>query len=168
MKNLVVTLATEADFETLTAVEIQSKRASIPECVEEVEVDPEKRHARWQTYFAGTSPSSSRPERVVFLASEAGAAIGYIAGHHTTRFDLDCEIQSFYVLKEWQRKGVGETLLRHLATWMAGKGFTSACVGVAPENPYRTFYQKHGAQIKNPHWFVWENLPAFLDHSREG
>ncbi len=154
------TTATVSDLHRLTQVEIESKKASIPQCVESVELDKTLRYRRWETYMAGSSPSSSLPERVIFVAKEQDTIIGYLAGHHTTRFGLDCELQSVYVLKPSQGQGIGTALLERFAAWMTEHLFRSACVGVAPENPYRAFYLKQGAVAKNPHWLIWEDLPA--------
>ncbi len=96
--------ATEADIPALTQVEIQSKKESIPEQVDEIEVDYPRRLQRWQTYFRGESPGGSKPERLVLKAVVDGRLIGHLAGHLTTRYDMDAEIQSFYILKEHQRR----------------------------------------------------------------
>ena len=151
------------DVHELTSVEIRSKLDSIPDLVEAIEVDADSRLKRWISYFTGESPSSSKPDRIVFGVTEAGEIIGYIAGHHTSRFDVDLEIQSFYILKKWQRKSIGTNLLVRLSQWAQVKGYVSACVGVAPLNPYRSFYLKHGAYVRNQHWLEWGNLPRSLN-----
>lgn len=157
-----IEVLSSADVHAITSVEIRSKRESIPDLVETNQIDEESRIHRWKTYFAGTSPSSSEPERIVLGAMDANTLIGYIAGHHTSRFGMDMEIQSFYVLKQWQRKSVGTDLLLRFSAWANEKGYTSTCVGVSPLNPYRSFYLKFGATERNQHWLEWKDLPGSL------
>lgn len=110
--------ATENDITKLAPVEIESKQQSIPELLEDFEKDYAAREYRWHTYFKGESPQSSLPQRQVFKAVVNERIIGYIACHLTTRYGKDAEIQSFYVLKEFQRKGVGLALLAKLVNWL--------------------------------------------------
>jgi len=147
-----------SDATELARVEIESKRRSIPHLVDAADVDFAQRERRWMTYFQGLSPASSKGERRVLKAVLDGACVGYIAGHLTTRYEMDSEIQSFYVLREHQRRGIGSALLAGLADWLVGRGATSLCVGIAAGNPYRAFYLKHGAGYLNPHWMYWTDV----------
>lgn len=88
--------ANEADIEELTQVEIESKRQSIPECVEDDGIDVDSRRQRWQTYFKGQSPQTSKPQRIVLKAVTNGKIAGCLAGHLATRYNSGAEIQSFY------------------------------------------------------------------------
>ena len=105
---ITIEIAHEADKEQLTKVEIESKIQSIPECVDAIEIDYEVRLYRWGTYFNATSPASSKPQRIILKAVTDGTIIGYMAGHLTNRYGLDAEIQSFYILKEYQRNSTGK------------------------------------------------------------
>lgn len=82
--------ANEADIEELTQVEIESKRQSIPECVEDYEIDVDSRRQRWQTYFKGQSPQTSKPQRIVLKAVTNGKIAGCLAGHLATRYKFRC------------------------------------------------------------------------------
>jgi GNAT superfamily N-acetyltransferase len=139
-----ILIANETDTDALTQVEIESKKQSIPECIEDFEIDYDSRAYRWKTYFAAQSPQSSKPERIVLKAVEKGKIVGYIAGHLTTRYEMDAEIQSFYILKPYQRTGIGTALLGRFIDWLASKGSKSLCVGIASNNKYKAFYLKHG------------------------
>lgn len=154
--------ATPSDIDILTQVEIASKAQSMLPYLESFEMDYEKRFARWQTYFAGQSPTSAKPERVVFKALIENELIGYIAGHLTTRYHKDAEIQSFYVLKEYQRKGVGLQLLQCFVKWLIELEAGSLCVGIAEANPYQAFYLKFNGKYLNPHWIYWDDLNKLL------
>ena len=96
-----ILIANEKDIEELTHAEVESKKHSIPDCIEDYEIDYSSRHYRWQTYFKGQSPQTSKPGRLVLKAvNDDSKIIGYLAGHLTIRYNLDAEIQSFYVLKQ--------------------------------------------------------------------
>lgn len=160
--DLVIQIATELDIDVLTKVEIESKIHSIPDMIEPLEVDYKKRFDRWQTYFVGQSPASAKPERIVFKALIGNELVGYIAGHLTTRYDKDAEIQSFYILKEYQGKGIGGQLLHHFVKWLLQYDVKSLCVGFHEANPYQAFYIKYGGKYLNPHWIYWDEVNDLL------
>lgn len=153
-----IKVATPADIEAITHVEIESKLKSFPELVEPHDIDFETRAYRWRTWLAAKSPVSAKPERVMFKAIDQHKIIGYVAVQLTTRYEKDAEIQSFYVLKDYQRTGIGTTLLKHVLDWMINFDARSLCVGIAPENPYQQFYLKYGGMFLNPHWIVWDDI----------
>jgi GNAT superfamily N-acetyltransferase len=155
-----ILIADAGDVDELTRVETRSKLQSIPLLLGDVDINPAVRRERWRTYLAGTSPASARPERVVLKAVVGGDMVGYLAGHLTTRHGRDAEIQSFYLLRAYQRHGVGTALLRRFLDWLGEHGAASLCVGIAAENPYQAFYLKHGGTHLNPHWIVWDELAA--------
>jgi len=153
-----ITVASIADIEEITQVEIASKKQSLPSIIEDIDINYAVRLSRWQTYFAGKSPASAKPDRIIFKAVDANRVIGYVAVHLTTRFDMDAEIQSFYILNEYQRKGIGSKLFGYVLNWLAAFNVKNLCVGIAADNPYQVFYLKHGGKYYNPHWIFWDNL----------
>jgi len=156
-----------SDIETLTRVEIESKVQSIPQWIDAIEVDYDRRRDRWRTYLSAQSPATSRPERVVLKAVVDGDVIGYLAGHLTTRYGKDGEIQSFYVLKSRQRQGVGLALLRQFIDWLTAHNARSLCVGISADNPYQAFYLKYGGVHLNPHWIVWDDVAGAMAQPRD-
>lgn len=156
-----IVIADITDIEELTRVEIGSKLGSFA-VNEDYAIDHDRCLYRWQTYFAGQSPASSKPERIVLKAVENDKIIGYMAVHLTTRYNLDAEIQSFYVLKDEQRKGIGCKLLQEALNWLAEFKVKSLCVGIFPENPYKAFYLKYGGEYFNEHWIYWKDVEVIL------
>ena len=152
-----ILIADIGDIEELARVEVESKVRSFKHN-DDYAIDYDSRVKRWQTYFNGQSPANSKPERIVLKAVEDGQIIGYIAAHLTNRYDRDAEIQSFYILKDRQRKGVGSKLLLKLQDWLTAQNAGSLCVGISPENPYKAFYLKYGGGYINPHWICWDDL----------
>ncbi len=154
--------ATSSAIDELTRIEIESKRASIPHIVSAGDIDPMRRRQRWMTYFRAESPATSKPERRVLTATLNGASVGYIAGHLTARYGMESEIQSLYVLHAHQRKGIGSALLSSFADWLVSMSALRLCVGIAAENPYRAFYEKHGACYLNEHWLYWCDVRTLI------
>jgi GNAT superfamily N-acetyltransferase len=153
-----ILIANERDIHELTLVEIESKKKSIADLVESFEIESSLRLQRWKTYFEGQTPQTSKKERVVLKAFIDEKIIGYIAGHLTTRYNIDAEIQSFYILKEYQRMGTGTKLLETFLVWVLKHSAQSLCVGIASDNPYQSFYLKHGGRHLNKHWIYWDDL----------
>jgi GNAT superfamily N-acetyltransferase len=159
---IAIEIAHEADKEQLTTIEIESKIQSIPECVDAIEIDYDIRLYRWGTYFNGTSPASSKPPRIILKAVTDGTIIGYIAGHPTNRYSLDAEIQSFYILKEYQRNGTGKQLLKKFVEWLLTQPAKNLCAGIKPENKYQAFYLKYGGKHLNEHWIYWDDMEELV------
>jgi GNAT superfamily N-acetyltransferase len=153
-----ILVADLGDIDVLARIEIDSKTASFAQPIDPIEIDRGRRRERWRTYFMGESPTTSKPERVVLKAMIDADVVGYLAGHLTTRFGMDAEIQSFYVLRSYQRRGIGRALLRRLIEWLAMNDVQSLCVGIAQTNPYQAFYGKYGAVYRNAHWMMWSDL----------
>jgi GNAT superfamily N-acetyltransferase len=110
-------------------------------------------------------PQKALEPRILFGALADGRMVGYIAGHFSTRHGCEGELQSIYVLPKYQRRRIGGELLKRLAGWFAARGQRSICVGVEPTNPYRRFYEKHGARYLDEHWLVWDDISAVADES---
>lgn len=114
---------------------------------------------RWRSYLTGErSPNLALAPRVAFLAHVCGEPVGFSACHHTTKWNVDAELQSLHVLQEHQRHGIGTLLFAHCVRWARDENRRSLGVDVALENPYRTFYIKHGGIAHDPHTYAWHNL----------
>ncbi|HET7228804.1 MAG TPA: GNAT family N-acetyltransferase [Longimicrobium sp.] len=111
-------------------------------------------------YLAGEHhPQHALAPRVIFVAEQGAGIVGYIAGHRTTRFDCDGELQWLFVLPEQRGSGAADRLLRALAEWFIAQDARRVCVNVEPENARaRRFYHRHGAETLHPYWLVWPDI----------
>jgi ribosomal protein S18 acetylase RimI-like enzyme len=116
--------------------------------------------ARTARYLAGEHhPQHALAPRVAYVAEEGGAIVGLIAGHLTTRFGCDGELQWIRVAPERRGSGIADRLLHHLAAWFAAAGARRVCVDVDPANARaRRFYARHGARPMHPYWMVWDDI----------
>ena len=88
---------------------------------------------------------------VSFIAEDRGQGAGFITGGYETTGDsiYGGEIFTLYVLKNYQRQGVGSRLVSALANQLQRIGIYSMLVRVLKQNPYRHFYKKiNGIYLK--------------------
>ena len=118
--------------------------------------------ARMAAYFAGEHhPRHALAPRAGFVAEADGRMIGFVAGHLTTRFGCDGELQWLFVAPERRGRGAAELLLDGLAHWFAGQSAARVCVNVEPDNERaRRFYARHGARALSDYWMVWPDIAA--------
>ena len=155
--------AIAADTDSIVRILIASKEESFPDTIDDHDRDVAFWTSRWRGYLThGSRAQKSLGDGWVFLAEVDGVPVGYIAYHHTTRHGTDAELQNIYVLKEWQRQGIGTQLLATIAHRLHADGSKSMCVGYDAGSPYKQFYLKHGAVEVNPGapWSIWFDLGA--------
>jgi 3-deoxy-manno-octulosonate cytidylyltransferase (CMP-KDO synthetase) len=143
-------------------VEIRPATArDIPE-VAKVHVDA------WQRSFNGIAPEDylnsmsvenrtqvftdrlSNPSYRLILAQDADqGVVGYIdfGTPDFENYGFDARVYSFYLLPEFQRKGLGRRLFENCFERMAADGFRSMCLDTLEMSPYRKFYEKNGGKI---------------------
>ena len=109
-------------------------------------------------YLAATHhPQQAQLPRAMWVALQGDAAIGYVAGHLTSRFGCDGELEWIYVVASHRRQRVGSGLLRLLAAWLVERSATRVCVDVGDEMA-RPFYARYGAVALDRHWMVWNDI----------
>ncbi len=81
---------------------------------------------------------------VSFVAEEAGTVTGFITGGYERNGDdiYRGEIYTLYVLKNFQRRGIGGKLVAALAARLYQIDVYSMLVRVLKHNPYKKFYSK--------------------------
>jgi len=141
----------------------QAKEADIPAMAQ-------IRSAEWGTedywktrierYMRGEhDPQKALKPRILYVALQNFAVVGFIAGHLTRRYECDGELEWINVTAEERNNGIAASLLRLLAQWFASQHAFKICVDVDPENLVaRNFYISHGATELNRHWLVWNDV----------
>lgn len=91
---------------------------------------------------------------ISFVAEDSGRVLGFITGG-LERNGNDIyrgEIYTLYVLKNFQRQGIGKKLVSMLAKQFNRSGIYSMLVRVLKLNPYRRFYIKiNGTYLRTEH-----------------
>lgn len=127
----------------------------------------------WQVRIAGyidlqLYPQKALEPRAVFVAKAGDKLIGFIAGHLTTRYHCDGELQWINVLPDYRKRGVSTNLLKELTKWFLTQEALKICVNADPENHVaQRFYRKHGAVNINPHWLIWDDITVVLSQTEK-
>jgi GNAT superfamily N-acetyltransferase len=104
-------------------------------------------------------PQQALLPRAGFVALDANAVAGYIAGHLTRRFGYNGEVQYLYVAPEYRRQGIATALLRLMGGWFHDQNASRVCVNVNVDSPAAApFYLSQGASVLNEYWYVWEDI----------
>ncbi len=84
---------------------------------------------------------------ISFVAEDAGKLVGFITGGNERNGDriYGGEIYALYVLKNFQRRGIGTRLVSVLAEAFDASGIYAMLVRVLKLNPYRRFYKRLNA-----------------------
>ena len=114
----------------------------------------ESRAAAWAKIIQdpGTEPGTERPT-VVHLAEHQGTIIGFGACSAQRTESLkakgyDGEVSAIYVLREFQKRGIGTRLLRAMSVELMRRGFSAAALWVLRDNlRARHFYEHFGAKV---------------------
>lgn len=119
---------------------------------------------RWTNYIEGThTPRFGKAPRVIYLAFDKDTLVGHVACHHTTKQGFESELQSIFVLLEYQGKGLGTILLSMAVDWLVNAGIKSMMVNIHSDNPYQRFYLKYGGVKAAPSRYEWHDLNQLQD-----
>ncbi|HLX30045.1 MAG TPA: GNAT family N-acetyltransferase [Casimicrobiaceae bacterium] len=136
----------------------------------------------WRTTYRGlvpdaylasmdVEPSARMWERVlsagpntasVFVAERNGEVVGFAAGNmlKEPRYDLNAELTAVYLLREYQRAGIGTRLVDTVAKAQRAHGAHGLIAWVIAGNkPARGFYEGLGATLLVEQPFEWDGLP---------
>ncbi len=105
----------------------------------------EQRTIRWRERLS--NPDTTR---FTFLAVDDNASIiGYAGGvpEHEGNQVYTGEIGDIYILKEYQRKGIGRRLMSSVVLRLQQQGHKAVLVWVYTANPARAFYKALGGEI---------------------
>ena len=123
------------DAEAIARMEVASKQASLVGVIEfmapEYELDYDHLLPKWKGYIEKTrNPNRSKDLRIIYAAFNGALMVGYAACHHTTKWGVESELQSMYVLKDYQVQGIGTHLFELLVNWVRADGIYSMGVNM--------------------------------------
>ena len=109
------------------------------------------REAAWAKILR--EPATEQSAAVVYLAEQESSIIGFGACGAQRTENLrdkgyDGEFGAIYVLRAFQRQGIGAYLLGKMSLDLLARGFSAAALWVLRDNPTaRRFYEHHGGKI---------------------
>jgi GNAT superfamily N-acetyltransferase len=102
----------------------------------------------WQHQLGAPNPSEIR-----YVAEVDGMIVGYVGGGRNPDMHspYHSELFGIYVLHDYQKKGLGQALVKTIAGALKDMGHASMLVWIMRENPFRRFYVKLGAHLLDQH-----------------
>ncbi|WP_454190661.1 N-acetyltransferase family protein [Paenibacillus sp. Marseille-Q7038] len=137
--------ATKSDAVQIAEVHVNSWRTTYKGVVPESYLDNlsiTKRTLIWEKQLDEANTNSE-----VFVAeNESGQIVGFVSGglNRLNSMSFDSEIYAIYLLKEYQRQGIGEQLMSSITSFLTDKGYKSTYLWALENNRYRSFYEKLG------------------------
>lgn len=104
----------------------------------------EKRRKEWEWIY-----NNRKQDEVIFVAvNDDGEIVGFSNGgrNRNAEFDYDGELYAIYLLKEYQRQGLGKLLVSKVVESLRHRGYSSMMVWVLEENPSVKFYTALGGR----------------------
>jgi len=94
---------------------------------------------------------SNMPGFVYVAVNDEGQIVGYIAGGPEREGNrlYEGELYSIYILKEFQRQGIGRSLTAAASKKLLQSGLKSVMLWTLAVNPYRGFFEALGGQVVN-------------------
>jgi 3-deoxy-manno-octulosonate cytidylyltransferase (CMP-KDO synthetase) len=168
-RQIVYRKATAEDAPAVARVHVESWRESFAGIVPAEflnNLNVEKRESAFRQGF-------DQSDYKMFVAETARHGIVGFADFGAARekdFGYEAELYAIYLLPEFQRRGIGENLLRLCQKEMRADNFNSMYLIALINSPYKTFYEKMGGKVvgKGNHFFAlveyetiiygWKNL----------
>ena len=107
------------------------------------------------------TPQYGLQPRTVLVAvdSAENEVVGLIAGHLTTRFACNAELQWLNVASSHRGHRIADQLIAALFTWFRTQNASKICVNVNPTNDAaRKAFARFGAQDMGTHWQVFPDI----------
>jgi len=103
------------------------------------------REYQWNELFTYTD----RNWFVLIIENKDGELIGFAKGqpyNHTDLPEFNGELNKIYLLRDYQRVGLGRKLVGHVARRLLDNGVTNMVVFGVPQNPSCLFYEALGGE----------------------
>ncbi len=118
--------------------------------------------AYWRRRIGGYLHWDGSPEahaaRGFFVADDGATVVGFAAGHRTSRYGCDGELEWINVVRERRGEGIAGKLMVRMGEWFVEQGLGRICVDVEPGNAVaRKLYARFGAEPFKPYWMIWED-----------
>jgi GNAT superfamily N-acetyltransferase len=136
------------DAEAIARVHVESWRTTYSGIIPDdhlAQLSHERRAQMWRNNVA----KRTRQECVYVAEDENGAVVGFAAGGPERAGDplYRGEIYAIYMLKKFQRRGIGRRLIAAIARRLLQAGFESMRIWVLAKNPSRGFYEALGGEL---------------------
>ncbi|WP_261133620.1 GNAT family N-acetyltransferase [Bacillus sp. Marseille-Q3570] len=85
---------------------------------------------------------------ILLVAVEDGKVVGFVSAgnNRSDHLPFEAEIYAIYILKEYQRKGIGKALVNAAVTEFKSRNWESMLIWALEENDSKHFYEKLGGK----------------------
>ncbi len=143
--------ATPLDSEAIGRIHVETWQATYAGMLEAAylsRLDAGTWATRWREAIGRLRAGSPRLGKVLVATAPGQGAVGFgsCGRARSETLPYDGEIETLYILPDWQGQGLGRELLVALFEELAAAGFLSALVWVVASNPSRFFYEAMGGE----------------------
>lgn len=138
--------ATADDADEIARVHVESWRASFAGIVPQEILDTMSVERRAQAFREGFGKTNYK----MFVAEDSeNGIVGFVdfGKPSDNEFSHEARLFAIYLLKEFQRKGIGENLFKLCQKELLADGLNSMYLDTLEISPYRAFYEKMGGQV---------------------
>ncbi|WP_053073741.1 GNAT family N-acetyltransferase [Bacillus sp. LL01] len=135
-----IRLAAPGDESAIAHVHVESWRTTYRGIIEDSylqDISKDRRQQMWKGAI-----EQGYEKSCLFVAVDEGEIVGFAnAGpERTNGYGIDTELFAIYLLKDYQKKGIGRKLVEQVARFLQEKNYQSMLVWVLTDNPGRQFY----------------------------
>jgi ribosomal protein S18 acetylase RimI-like enzyme len=139
--------ATQNDLEGIANVHVSSWKTTYKGIISDSYLNSlsvEGRKKSWEWTF-----NNLNKDETIFLAEDNGRIVGFSNGgkSRSNEFEHDGELYAIYLLKDYQRQGIGRMLVDSVVESLKSKNYKSLLVWVLEGNPSLNFYKRIGGGI---------------------
>jgi ribosomal protein S18 acetylase RimI-like enzyme len=141
--SLIIREATTADIPALADLHVKTWNATYPEVLKKPTY--EIRERQWHEAFEVTDGSWF----CFVVEGRNGELVGFAKGtpyDHRDLPDFAGQLSKIYLLREYQRQGLGRRLVGHVTRRFLSQGITSMVLFADADNPSCRFYEALGAE----------------------
>jgi len=164
LESLVIRDAAERDIPALADLHVKTWRATYSGILSAQALSGptyEVRERQWREAFARADGSWF----ALVVERPDGRLVGFAKGTREDPSAPSGELGKIYLLREYQRLGLGRRLVGHVARRFLERGVSSMQAYVDPRNPSCRFFEALGAGwLREPdgrinyNWYVWPDL----------
>ena len=134
--------ATLDDADSIARVHVESWQTTYAGVIPQAYLDSlsiDARAQNWRQHLTAADP-------LMVVAEDASQVFGFACGgkQRDPSFAYDGELYAIYLLRAWQRQGIGRALARAVALDLQSRSFRSMIVWVLQRNPAVSFYKALG------------------------
>ncbi|WP_243300141.1 GNAT family N-acetyltransferase [Bacillus litorisediminis] len=172
-----IRVAQARDIEAIASVHIQCWRETYKGIVLDDELDglnmPQK-ITQW-THIYKQQNEQGIGQILVALVEGKIVGFAHFTKERTEKYDIDGELTTIYILRDYHRKGIGTALLRKGLDYLESQRFKSMLVWVLDENPFKLFYESFqpvgvdrqtlhiGNKVHEEIAYSWRNLSVLKE-----